>query len=246
MNGGLEVQVVGTRVVRLAATPPLAAKVLAGADEPVVMVIGAAASLLAGDSVHLQVELAPGAALTLRSTAATIVHPCPEGESTSLTVDCSLGAGARLTWLLEPLIACGGCDHRGRTRIRLGPGATVIWLDSVTLGRTGEVPGRLQQRLDADCAGHPLLREGLRLGPGWDGPAVLGDHRHLANLHLLGTRLAADPGAVPGLLQLAGAGTTIRMLARRGDELADQVASVLPLFLHPGSTGPRAKEAVHV
>lgn len=247
MNGGLDVLVEGSTVVRLVATPPLAAKVLPG---PTLMVVGSAAGLLAGDTIRIRISLAPGASLTVRTTAATIAHPCPDGGSTALEIDCRLGQGAQLVWLPEPLIACAGCRHTGRTRLSLGCDSVVTWLETVALGRTGESPGWLEQRLDASVEGRPLLREGLRIGPGWDGPAVLGPHRHLATLHLLGRRLPLD---LPGVMQLAGPGTTARFVARRGDELSRQIETLLPLFAHlPGSPGPpgppgdRAKEAVHV
>lgn len=310
MNGGLEVRVEGTRVVRLVATPPLAAKVLVGPDGPVLMVVGSAAGLLAGDTVRVRVDLGPGSRLTLRTTAATIALPCPDGQSTAFEAECRLGPGAHLDWLPEPLIACAGCHHYGRSRLFLAPGATATWLDAVTLGRTGERPGRLELRFDAELDSRPLLREGLRIGPppvgsqprgdgrgrealgrdapgsgapgseapcrgapgsealgrgapapgreapGWDGPAILSQYRHVAALHLLGRRLPSDALSleIPGLMQLAGPGTTVRLLAQRGDELARAVAAVLPHFLpptidpavpSPGRTGQPAKEAVH-
>jgi urease accessory protein len=260
MNGSLEVRVEGTTVLRLVATPPIAAKVLAGPDGPVVMLVGSAAGLLAGDGLRMHVDLAAGSRLTVRSTAATIAHPCSAGGSTSVEIDCRLGGGAHLSWLPEPLIVCAGCHHNGHARLMLAAGATATWLDALTLGRTGEAPGRLRQRLDVEHDGRPLLREGLRVDPdgcGWDGPAVLGSSRHVAGLHVLGRRLS---GHVPGAMQLAGPGTTVRMVAARGDELARQVKAALPPFLgpvqdptdpllpppSPGRPGEHAKEAVHV
>ncbi|MDQ1393104.1 MAG: urease accessory protein [Acidimicrobiaceae bacterium] len=236
MNGGLEVRVEGTRVVRLVTTPPIAAKVLPGPVGPVLMLVGSAAGLLTGDRLRIWIDLAPGSRLEVRTTAATIAHPCRDGETTALDVECHVGAGAQLVWLPEPLIACAGCRHHGRARVRLERGARAVWLDTLTLGRTGESAGPVEQRLDVELEGRPLLREGLRLGtepgnagpPGWDGPAVVGGHRHVAALHLLGRRLPEDS---PGTMPLAGPGTTARFLAHRGDELARKVGAVLPRFL---------------
>ncbi|MDQ1364365.1 MAG: urease accessory protein, partial [Acidimicrobiaceae bacterium] len=273
MNGGLEVRVEGTRVVRLVTAPPIAAKVLPGSFGPVVMLVGSAAGLLAGDRLRIRIDLAPGSRLEVRTTAATIAHPCLAGGATAIDVDCHVGAGAVLAWLLEPFIACAGCRHQGRVRLHLDKGARVVWLDTLTLGRTGETAGRVDQRLDVELEGRPLLREGLCLGgdsldtgagaagdvpaiagtaiagpavagtaivgtarttltAGWDGPAVVGTHRHVAALHLLGRRMPAEmPAEIPGAMQLAGPGTTARFLAHRGDELARKVGAVLPLFL---------------
>jgi urease accessory protein len=278
------------------------------------MLVGSAAGLLAGDRLRIRIDLAPGSRLEVRTTAATIAHPCLAGGTTAIDVDCHVGAGAVLAWLPEPLIACAGCRHQGRVRLHLDEGARVVWLDTLTLGRTGETAGRVDQRLDVELEGRPLLREGLCLGgdsldtgagaagdgpaiiapaagtaivgtaiigpamvgtaiagtarttptAGWDGPAVVGTHRHVAALHLLGRRMpavvpdvvpAAMPAEIPGAMQLAGPGTTARFLAHRGDELARKVGAVLPLFLQvcsdpddplPGPAGERAKEAVHV
>jgi urease accessory protein len=131
--------------------------------------------------------------------------------------------------------------------VSLALGATATWLDTLTLGRSGEQPGDLSQRLDVEVDGRPLLREELRVGPlaaGWDGAAVLGGYRHVAALHLLGRRLGTD---LPGTLQLAGPGTTARFVAHRGHELAIQVAAALPHFLDPTEflAPPRLKEAFH-
>lgn len=244
MIGGVSVTVEGTRVVRLVTTPPMAAKILPG---PVLLLIGSAAGLLAGDRVRVEIDLAPGAQLTIRTTAATIAHPCLAGGDTALDVSCQVGAGARLVWLPEPTIACGGCRHSGRALVTLGAGATACWLENVTLGRCGEEPGPFSQRLDVSLAGRPLLREGLRVGPGaagWDGPAVVGPYRHIAAVHSWGRRVDIDG---PHFLQLAGPGTTARFVARRADELARQVGAVLPLFTDTTAATPcTPKEILHV
>ncbi|HET7488599.1 MAG TPA: urease accessory protein UreD [Acidimicrobiales bacterium] len=207
MDAALDVAVEGHRVVRLAATPPLAAKVLPGAQ---LLVVGAAASLLEGDRLQVRLRLGPGARLTVRTVAATLAHPCPGGGETRFDVEADLGAGSRLAWLPEPLVACAGCGHAGRARLRLGPGAAALWWEALALGRTGEEPGSLDLRLDADLAGAPLLRDGLMVGGGaggWDGPAVLDGARHLGTLALLGLD---DPEPAAGVMPLAGPGAVAR------------------------------------
>jgi urease accessory protein len=240
--GGVSVKVEGGRIVRLVTAPPVAAKVLPG---PVLMLVGSAAALLAGDTVRIQLDLAPGAQLVVRSTAATIAHPCPDGGSSAVEVDGRLGAGARLVWLPEPLIVCAGCRHAGGAHLALAAGAVATWLDTIVLGRTGEQPGELVQRLDVEVDGRPLLRDALRVGaavPGWDGPAVLGGYRHLASLHLLGRRVDE-----PGVMQLAGPGCTARLVAVGADELTRQVDALLPRFLLPDPPdGPSGGNGAHL
>ena len=221
MIAELLVSVEAGRVVRLAASPPLAAKVLAGSAGPEVLVVGAAASLLEGDRLTVRLVLGPGASLTVRTVAATLAHPCPGGGTTSFAVDADLGPGAQLVWLGSPLVACAGCHHAGRARVRLAEGAAAVWSETTALGRCGEEPGRVAVRLDADVVGAPLLRDGLRVGPpatGWSGPAVLDGARHVGSVALLGRRPPRPaPGeAGPGgavLLPLAGRGAVVRATA---------------------------------
>jgi urease accessory protein len=163
-------------------------------------------------------------------------------------VDAELGPGARLAWVPEPLVACAGCRHRGRARLRMAGGARAVWSEAVALGRTGEQPGDVELRLDADADGVPLLRDGLRLGPsapGWDGPAVADGARHLGTVALLGAE--ADPterelwlgdaevaapapgfrGSAPqapergslSMLRLAGPGVVVRATGPTGAEV---------------------------
>jgi urease accessory protein len=213
----LEVVVEGARVVRLSALPPLSAKVLDGPDGPELLVVGAAASLLERDRLTVTLRLGHAARLTVRTAAATLAHPCPGGGDTTFDVRADLGEGARLAWLPEPLVACAGCRHRGRSVVRLARGAAAVWSESVALGRTGEAPGHVDLRFDAEHEGAALLRDGLRVGPsvpGWAGPAVTDGMRHVGSVALLGVRPPEVlPGDGPHVLALAGPGAVVRAVA---------------------------------
>ncbi|HEX2701218.1 MAG TPA: urease accessory protein UreD [Acidimicrobiales bacterium] len=218
MIARLQVAVEGSRVVRLSASPPLGAKVLDGPCGPELVLVGSAASLLEGDRLVVALELGVGARLTVRTAAAALAHPCPGGGSTAFDVRVDLAAGARLGWLPEPLVACAGCRHAGTARVRLAGGAMAVWSETVALGRSGEPPGDVALRFDADLDGAALLRDGLRLGPsapGWDGPAVADGARHVGTLALLGAAWAGDPLA--GSRTGAGAdGDRARATSARG------------------------------
>lgn len=222
MIARLDVVVEGDRVVGLAASPPLAAKVLTGAHGPELVVVGAAASLVEGDRLTVALRLGPHARLTVRTAAATLAHPCPCGGATAFHVDAELAPGARLAWLPEPLVACAGCRHLATSRVRLATGARAVWSESVTLGRSGEEPGDVELRLDVEVDGVPLLRDGLRAGPsapGWEGPAVADGARHLGTVALLGARPpSAEPAGVDRghLLHLAGPGVVARATGAGG------------------------------
>jgi urease accessory protein len=228
VNGGVEVTVHGTKIVTLASNPPIAAKVLPG---PVLLLVGSSAGLLEGDVVTVDLVLGPGAHLTVRSTAATLAHPCPGGRMTRSDVRASLGEGATLAWLPEPLVACAGCHHVSHSTLSLAAGAVAVWNEACALGRSGEEPGRVETRLDAELCGRPLLRDALRVGPGavgWRGPAGLGGARHVGSVHLLGRR-PSHPGL--DCLDLAGPGATIRAVAPDGATLEARLDIARRLFV---------------
>ena len=234
MNGGVRAVVEGHRVVLLETRPPVAAKILNTPAGPELVLVGAAAGLLEGDRVTIDLTLGPGARLTVRTTAATLAHPCPDGEWTETIVNATLGPGATLAWLAEPLVACAGCRHRSRSTIVLDEGALAVWYEACTLGRSGERAGTVQLRLDATVDGVPLLRDGLKFPDGAETPAVLAGHRHTGSVHLLGRR-ASGP-----FLQLAGPGTTARAVAVDAAGLERALAPARSLFL--STTAPTAEE----
>ena len=236
MNGGVTAVVDGSRVVGLETRPPVAAKILTTAEGPELVLIGAAAGLLEGDTVTIDLKLGPGARLTVRSTAATLAHPCPDGGWTEMCVTAALAPGAALAWLPEPLVACAGCRHRSRSTVVLEEGAVAVWYEACTLGRSRERAGTVELRLDATLTGRPLLRDGLRHPEGAESPAVLGGHRHTGSVHLFGRRASGR------YLQLAGAGTTARGVASDAVALERGLGPARALFL--SLTAPTAKEVL--
>jgi urease accessory protein len=234
VNGGVRAVVEGNRVVLLETRPPVAAKILDTPAGPELVLVGAAAGLLEGDTVTIDLRLGPGARLTVRTTAATLAHPCPDGGWTESIVDATLGTGAVLAWLAEPLVACAGCRHRSRSTVDLAEGAAAVWYEACTLGRSGERAGTVQFRLDATLGDVPLLRDGLKFPDGAETPAVLAGHRHTGSVHLLGRRTSGP------FLQLAGPGTTARAVASDAAALERALAPARSLFL--SITAPTAEE----
>jgi urease accessory protein len=209
----LAVAVEDDRVTRLSVDPPLTAKVADDrADGPELWLVSSAASLLEGDALRICVSVAAGSRLRVRSVAAQLVHPCPGGAWSGLTVEAHVGPAGHLDWALEPVVVAAGARYRARASVALAAGATAVWVDELVLGRTGEDPAdcTLDTALVADLAGVPLLRDGLGSGPGWRGPAVVGPAVHLGAVHLLGER----PELLPdGWWPLAGPGATTRVRA---------------------------------
>jgi urease accessory protein len=191
------------RCTVLRSAPPLTFR---HTDRSVLHLIGTAAGPVGGDRLRLDLVLGPGAELTVRGVAASLVHPGPTGAPSSMAIEVEVGAGATLRWLPKPTVLIQGCDHTVTTTIRLGAGARLLWRDEVVLGREGEVSGSLLQRLRVDVLGQPLLRNDLTVGPRWpgaSGPAGVDGARAIGTLvavghpagvtSVVGVRLASLP-----------------------------------------------------
>ncbi|MFB7272389.1 urease accessory protein UreD [Streptomyces sp. NPDC056244] len=168
-----------------------------------VTVVGAMSAPLGGDRLAIETEVRDGALLTVDSAAATVALPGRDGEPADYDVRLTVGERAGLNWLPEQLISAYGSDLRMRTRVELAATARLVLREEQILGRHGEEPGTLSTRLTVLRAGRPLLDQELSYGPGapagWDGGAVLGGHRAVGQLLLVGTEFEEKP-ALPRLL----------------------------------------------
>ena len=177
-----------------------------------VHLVGGAAGPLCGDDLRLDVEVGPGAWLEVRSAAASLALPGPPGRPPSrMAVYATVGEGATLRWMPEPLIAAAGCHHMTSTDVRVAAGGTLVWRDELVCGRHGEDPGDARTDVAVRRAGATLYRHELAVGPaapGWSGAAVLGSGRAVGSLVLIGTdppraAIADDDAAI---MPLAGPG----------------------------------------
>ncbi|MET9484873.1 urease accessory protein UreD [Streptomyces sp. NPDC006638] len=194
-----------------------------------VTVVGAMSAPLGGDRLAIEVRVRDGARLTVDASAATLALPgrIPSGADTAepahydmrLTVD----DGAELHWLPEQLVSARGSDLRTRTTVELAATARLVLREEQVLGRHGEEPGTLRTRLTVRRAGRPLLDQELRHGPGapggWDGGAVLGGHRAVGQLLVVGPEFEEKPaqpillGDTAVLTPLAGPGVLVTAVA---------------------------------
>ena len=182
-----------TRCTTLRSSPPISFR-----DTPDGLhIVGSAAGPIGGDDVHLDITVAAGASLTIRTVAAQVVLPGPHGAPSFSTIGATVGDGATLRWLPGPVVLATGCDHRATVALSLAATATVVWREEVVLGRAGEAGGSLLQRLRVDRGGRPLLRNDLALGPVWpgaSGPAAGGDATVVGTVLVVG-QVACPPSA---------------------------------------------------
>lgn len=182
-----------TRLVTLKSEPPLLVRRTGHrqADSEVeVHLVGGAAGPLGGDRLRVEVTVAPGARLCVRTVAASLALPGPPAARSILDIRASVAAGGSLRWLPEPLIVAKGCDHLSSSSVDLEEDASLVWREELVCGRHGEEPGDARLESTVRHAGRTIVRQDLAVGPraaGWSGPAVLGGGR------ATGTLLAVSP-----------------------------------------------------
>jgi urease accessory protein len=192
-----------------------------------VYLVGGAAGPIGGDRLDLRIEVRDGAALTVRTAAAAVALPGLDGLESVLTVTATVGAGARLEYLPEPLVVAAGARHATDIQVTLAEGASLLLRDELILGRHGEPGGSSRTGLRVDYAGLPLLRQSLEVS-GVDavslGPAILAGHRGVGSLLAAGPLVAGgDPPRMPesaagtmpavAVMRLTGPGILVTALA---------------------------------
>ena len=175
--------------------------------------VGTAAGPIGGDDVTIEIEVAAGATLTLRSAAAALARPGRSGEPSRLRVHAAVAGTLR--WLPAPSIAARGCRHIVEVHLSVTGEGHVEWRDELILGRDDEEPGEWTGSMRADVDGTPLLRQTLAIGAdGWRGPAVLAGAKAVGGILVSGERApAAVAGEGYAVMPLAGPGTLISAVA---------------------------------
>jgi urease accessory protein len=207
--------------------------------------------VLAGDDLHLDIEVGPHARAQVTSTGATRIYRNGKGISGSgQTTSISVGEGGLLEYLPDAVIPFAGSTHCQSTRIRLAGGATLFWWEVVAPGRQAMGERfrfeclRLMTRIDSPLG--PLVLEDLLMEPGArppDSPARLGGYTYTAafyaiqvgrpapDLRELETRLAeiavreSRPGCtIWGTSALASDGVVVKGLATSAHPIPSTLA----------------------
>lgn len=212
------------RLVELRSAPPLTLRWADGS----LYIVGSAFAPLRGDELELDIDVAAGATLTVRTVAASVAQS-GNGKATQaqsrFTVTARVATGATLRWLPEPGVAARGCHHVNEARLELGTGAQVTWREEVLLGRSGEPGGQWRSLVDASLGGEPLLcQDTLIGGPAWDSPAVGGGARASGSLLLVGPDAPTDPSVHTADEPSAGR-AAVMPLARPGAAVISALAT---------------------
>ena len=128
-----------------------------------------AGGLVGGDRLKIQASLGPDSRALLTTVAAQKVYGSvarsrrqPAGRWARQEILLQLEAGSDLEWLPQELVLYAGGLYEQRTRVELGPGASLLMAEVVRLGRTAA-----GEALEAGCWRSALE---IRRLPGADQP----------------------------------------------------------------------------
>jgi len=150
--------------------------------------------LVDGDRITLRAQVGADAGLVLATQASTKVYRSPRGCAQRLVA--RVEAGALLAALPAPVVCFAGAHYRQDVAIELAPGASLLWLDGLTAGRSARGErwafGSYASRLAVTRAGAPVVHDGILLDPR-HGPLGerMGRFDALATVIALGPRVAA-------------------------------------------------------
>ncbi|MGI3782544.1 MAG: urease accessory protein UreD [Janthinobacterium lividum] len=188
------------------------------ADRCRIGLLATTALLLGGDVVELDVRVGPGARLDLVDVAGTVVYH-GRGEPSAWHVRLEVAAGAALTYAGAPFVVGDGADVTRTLDVDLAPDASAVVRDTVVLGRSGQIGGRLRSLTSVHVGGRPVLLEDQRLDPDRlrRAPGMLGAHRVLDTVLWLGS-VRPEPTTATTYALVDEAGTLTRWL---GSSLAE-------------------------
>jgi len=152
--------------------------------------VNGAAGPLGGDRLKFRLHVGPGAHVTVCSVAAAMAQPGSRGEQSELSIEIAVGEDATLDWRPEPTVSVMGSDHRVDVRLSTTGTSMVSMREGVSLGRSGEPPGRfaLHERVTID--GLAVLDHETVFAPGaLLGPGANGGGRSMTSLVVVGSDL---------------------------------------------------------
>jgi len=145
--------------------------------------------ILGGDRLALDVEVEAGAAQITTAGATRLYRHRSGGADSSQCATFSVGDGATLEYLPDPVIPYAASRYTQRTEIRLGRGATLLWWEVFAPGRlaAGErfAFELLRVQTSVHAAGRPVFLEDYALEPArrdLASPVRMLGYSHMASL----------------------------------------------------------------
>jgi len=131
------------------------------------VLVNTAGGITGGDRFDVQIGVTAGASLTVTTQAAERAYRAQTGEIAQVTTRLSVAAQARLHWLPQELILFERCALSRRLEIDLEPGAQLLMVEPVVLGRAamGETLHDVQfrDRIRINRANAPIYIDGVDL-----------------------------------------------------------------------------------
>lgn len=200
-----------------------------------VMVMAASAGLLAGDTLDAEYRFEDGSNVAVYTQGYEKVFNTGEGHVTRHT-RLSVGEGAHVRFLPQPVIPFAGSDLRSETQVELAKNCRFAYAEIVACGRTGRGERfqlrRLDSRLQVAVDGRLAFAEHTRLEPSCMDHTGLGQWQgmtHQGLLYVYGPawegrvlEAARQTKALPGGLvgaSRAVCGVCVRALATSGDSV---------------------------
>ncbi len=170
-----------------------------------VHLVSAAATPLGGDTINIRVIVKTGAALKLRSAAASVALPGPSTPTSQASWDIEVSGSLDVD--LEPTVVAADARHVSTVALFLRDDGRVRFRERVQIGRCNEGEGFWSGSLRADLDDRPLLRHRVELGAGSVADDSIAAPRAAINeLCYPTTEFTNMPGAST-VLTLAGGGT---------------------------------------
>lgn len=141
-----------------------------------------------GDHLALDVVVGPGCLLEIVETGGTVAYPTPSSSS-SWRTRIEVGPAATLLWNALPLVIASGARVTRATTLSMHPTARALLRETIVLGRSGEVGGQVTVIQDARYDdGSPIASERLDVDGSAPSPVVLGRQRVLDAVQVFGVR----------------------------------------------------------
>ncbi len=177
---------------------------------PEAVFLNTSGGLTAGDRLTFSLDLAAGARAVGTTQTAERAYASLEGPAADVRTDLSLASGASLDWLPQETILFERAAMARRTRAELAPGARLLMVETLVLGRAamGEVLRnvRLLDRREVVRGGVPLWIDPVEIGAEAlaraGDPALFGGDRAFSTVALIAD--GAEDGLGPARDALAG------------------------------------------